>query len=95
MRWQIHGERAVYESPFVELHPDLADSLSIVDGETVRLVSRRGAAEVPARVVDTIRPDTVFAPFHWPGVNALTNDALDPTSRMPEFKVCAARLEKL
>jgi assimilatory nitrate reductase catalytic subunit len=46
-------------------------------------------------VVDTIRPDTLFAPFHWPGVNALTNDALDPTSRMPEFKVCAARLEKI
>ncbi len=80
---------------FVELHPELADSLSIVDGEEVRLVSRRGAAVLPARVVDTIRPDTVFAPFHWPGVNALTNDALDPTSRMPEFKVCAARLEKL
>jgi assimilatory nitrate reductase catalytic subunit len=80
---------------FVELHPDLAVALSIVDGELVRLVSRRGAAELPARVVDTIRPDTVFAPFHWPGVNALTNDALDPTSRMPEFKVCAARLEKL
>ncbi|OLE23559.1 MAG: nitrite reductase [Actinobacteria bacterium 13_1_20CM_3_71_11] len=80
---------------FVELHPELAESLSIVDGETVRVVSRRGAAEVPARVVDTIRPDTLFAPFHWPGINALTNDALDPTSRMPEFKVCAARLEKL
>src|SRR6266704_4369737 len=78
---------------FVELHPDLADSLSIVDGESVRLVSRRGAAVLPARVVDTIRADTLFAPFHWPGVNALTNDALDPTSRMPEFKVCAARLE--
>ncbi|OLB80937.1 MAG: nitrite reductase [Actinobacteria bacterium 13_2_20CM_2_71_6] len=80
---------------FVELHPDLADALSIMDGELVRLVSRRGAAEVPARVVDTIRPDTLFAPFHWPGVNTLTNDALDPTSRMPEFKVCAARLEKI
>jgi assimilatory nitrate reductase catalytic subunit len=81
--------------PFVELHPELAATLSIVDGDPVRVVSRRGAAELPARVVDTIRPDTVFAPFHWPGVNALTNDALDPTSRMPEFKVCAVRLEKL
>src|SRR6266508_102387 len=70
---------------FVELHPDLAATLSIVDGEPVRVVSRRGAAELPARVVDTIRPDTLFAPFHWPGANALTNDALDPTSRMPEF----------
>jgi assimilatory nitrate reductase catalytic subunit len=80
---------------FVEVHPELAEELSIVDGEPVRVVSRRGTAELPARVVDTIRPDTVFAPFHWPGVNALTNDALDPTSRMPEFKVCAVRVEKL
>ena len=43
-----------------------------------------------------IRPDTVFVPFHWGGaacVNALTSDALDPTSRMPEFKVCAVRVE--
>jgi assimilatory nitrate reductase catalytic subunit len=87
--------RKVAPNPFVELHPHLATALSIVDGEMVRVVSRRGAAEVPARVVDTIRPDTLFAPFHWPGVNVLTNDALDPTSRMPEFKVCAARLEKI
>jgi assimilatory nitrate reductase catalytic subunit len=81
--------------PFVELHPDLAIELSIVDGSLVRVVSRRGAAVLPARVVDTIRPDTLFVPFHWPGINALTNDALDPTSRMPEFKVCAARVEKV
>ena len=43
-----------------------------------------------------IRPDTVFMPFHWPGeqsANRLTIDALDPTSRMPEFKVCAARVD--
>jgi len=43
-------------------------------------------------VVATIRPDTVFVPFHWVGANRLTNDALDPSSRMPEFKVCAARV---
>jgi len=92
---RIAALRKAAPGAFVELHPELADALSIVDGETVRVVSRRGAAEVPARVVDTIRPDTLFAPFHWPGINALTNDALDPTSRMPEFKVCAARLEKL
>ena len=86
---------ATAPAPFVELHPDVAALLSIVDGEPVRVVSRRGAAVLAARVVDTIRPDTLFAPFHWPGINALTNDALDPTSRMPEFKVCAARVEKL
>jgi assimilatory nitrate reductase catalytic subunit len=46
----------------------------------------------PVRVVGTIRPDTVFVPFHWVGANRLTNDALDPSSRMPEFKVCAAEV---
>jgi assimilatory nitrate reductase catalytic subunit len=83
---------------FVELHPDPAQELSIVDGDVVRVVTRRGVVEVPARVVDTIRPDTLFVPFHWAGAaraNSATVDALDPTSRMPEFKVCAARLERV
>lgn len=83
---------------FVELHPDTAAQESIVDGEVVRVVSRRGTVEVPARVVDTIRPDTLFTPFHWGGAaraNSATVAALDPISRMPEFKVCAVRLEKL
>ena len=52
--------------------------------------TRRGELAAPVRVVGTIRPDTVFVPFHWVGANRLTNDALDPSSRMPEFKVCAA-----
>ena len=83
---------------FVEVHPDTAAALSIQDGETVRVVSRRGVVEAPARVVPTIRPDTVFAPFHWPDLaraNNATLDALDPTSRMPEFKACAVRLERV
>jgi assimilatory nitrate reductase catalytic subunit len=83
---------------FIELHPDVAHHLSIVDGEMIRAVSRRGVIEAPAHVVDTIRADTVFAPFHWSGAaraNSATSDALDPTSRMPEFKVCAVRLERL
>ena len=60
------------------------------DGEPVVVTTRRGELKAPARVVATIRPDTVFVPFHWVGANRLTNDALDPVSRMPEFKVCAA-----
>jgi assimilatory nitrate reductase catalytic subunit len=83
---------------FVELHPDAATSLSIEDGTVVRVVTRRGTVEAPARVVDSIRPDTLFVPFHWGGAaraNSVTVDALDPTSRMPEFKVCAARLERV
>jgi assimilatory nitrate reductase catalytic subunit len=94
---RIAALRRAAPGPFVELHPDAAASLSIVDGDPVRVVSRRGTVEAPARVVDTIRPDTLFVPFHWSGparANSATLDALDPTSRMPEFKVCAARLER-
>lgn len=81
--------------PFVELHPQLAVQLGIADGDQVRVTSRRGATVAPARLSDTMRLDTVFMPFHWPGVNDVTNSALDPTSRMPEFKVCAVRLERM
>lgn len=80
------------DGPFVELHPLLAGRLGIAQGQHVRLTTRRGEMTAPARVVATIRPDTVFVPFHWVGVNRLTNDALDPASRMPEFKVCAAHV---
>ena len=75
---------------FVEMHPMLAARLGARDGERVLVRTRRGEMKAPVRVVDTIRPDTVFVPFHWVGANRLTNDVLDPTSRMPEFKVCAA-----
>ncbi|MFI7384870.1 molybdopterin oxidoreductase family protein [Streptomyces sp. NPDC049813] len=83
--------------PFVELHPRLAARLGIAEGETVTVTSRRGEASAPARLTPAIRQDTVFMPFHWPGrgrANTLTNPALDPTSGMPEFKVCAVRLER-
>ncbi|MEZ0577687.1 molybdopterin oxidoreductase family protein [Nocardioides sp. MH1] len=80
------------DGPFVELHPMLADRIGARDGAPVVVRTRRGALEAPARIVTTIRPDTVFVPFHWVGANRLTNDALDPSSRMPEFKVCAAEV---
>jgi len=78
------------DGAFVELHPMLAGRIGAVDGELVLVRTRRGELKAPARVVPTIRPDTVFVPFHWVGANRLTNDVLDPASRMPEFKVCAA-----
>ncbi|WP_433501052.1 molybdopterin oxidoreductase family protein [Sphaerimonospora sp. CA-214678] len=80
---------------FVELHPDLARRLNVAPGDRVRVRSRRGTAEGEARVSAAIRPDTVFMPFHWEGVNRLTNAALDPISRMPEFKVCAVGVERV
>ncbi|MEU1510731.1 molybdopterin-dependent oxidoreductase [Streptomyces sp. NPDC005811] len=88
---------AAAPGPFVELHPRLAARLGAAEGDPVAVVSRRGRAVAPARITAGIRPDTVFMPFHWPGegrANSLTNPALDPTSRMPEFKVCAVRVER-
>jgi assimilatory nitrate reductase catalytic subunit len=82
---------------FVEIHPAMASVYQIADGDAVRLTTRRGSALAAARLTSSIRLDTVFVPFHFAGVgraNLLTNPALDPTSRMPEFKVCAARIEK-
>ncbi|MGW7106148.1 molybdopterin oxidoreductase family protein [Streptomyces xanthophaeus] len=87
---------AAAPGPFVEIHPRLAARIGAVDGSPLAVVSRRGRAVAPARITDAIRADTVFMPFHWPGegrANTLTNPALDPVSRMPEFKVCAVRVE--
>ena len=72
--------------------------LRVNDGERVRVVSRRGDGVFPALVVKTIRPDTIFIPYHWGedlAVNQLTNPSLDPISKIPEFKACAARIEKI
>ena len=81
--------------PFIELHPRLAEKLSIGDGMWATAETRRGRLTLKARVVATIRPDTIFVPYHWPGkrsVNRLTISAQDPISKIPEFKACAARL---
>lgn len=83
---------------FVEVHPAMAETLGIEEGEVVRVVSRRGEALLSAKFSHSMRHDTLFAPFHWGGkssANALTNPALDPISRMPEFKICAARIETI
>jgi assimilatory nitrate reductase catalytic subunit len=89
---------AQYPAPRVEMHPRLAARLGVADGDRVRVESRRGALELPADVVATIRPDTVFIPYHWPGAlsaNRLTARAYDPIAGIPEFKVAAVRLEKV
>lgn len=93
---QTRRVAALKARAFVELHPDLAERLGIADGDPVRVTSRRGGMVAPARLSETIRPDTVFAPFHFAGeerVNSVTSDALDPVSRMPQFKVCAVAVE--
>ncbi len=84
--------------PFVEIHPETAMKYQINDGERIKVISRRGEGIFPALVVETIRPDTIFIPYHWGeqlAANQITNAALDPTSKIPEFKACAARIEKI
>ena len=78
----------------------LAEPIAVLEriGERVKVVSRRGEGVFPALIVRTIRPDTIFIPYHWGeqlAVNQLTNPALDPTSKIPEYKACAARIEKI
>jgi assimilatory nitrate reductase catalytic subunit len=86
-----------YPEPICEMHPRLAKQLGVTNGDMVRITSRRGTMTAPAKVVESIRPDTVFIPYHWPGeksANLLTKRAIDPISGIPEFKVSAVRVEK-
>jgi assimilatory nitrate reductase catalytic subunit len=81
--------------PRLEVHPRLARRHRILTGSRVTVESRRGKVEFVAEVTADIRPDTLFAPFHWGGkdaANVLIGAALDPTSRMPEFKLAAVRI---
>ena len=88
---------AQYPEPLVEIHPQLAAQLGINDRDWTTVSSRRGEITLRAQVVKTIRPDTVFIPYHWAGAksaNRLTIAAQDPISKIPEYKVCAVRLTK-
>ncbi len=87
-----------YPEPLLEIHPNLAAQLAVQTGDQVRVLSRRGTMTLACQVVRSIRPDTVFIPYHWPeerSANLLTIRALDPISKIPAFKVCAVRLEKV
>ncbi|WP_102345074.1 formate dehydrogenase subunit alpha [Bacillus sp. Marseille-P3661] len=84
-------------TPYAEMHPELASQYNLQNGDKVKLTTRRSSMTLDVRHTKAIRNDTVFVPYHWGkelSVNQLTNPALDPTSRMPEFKVCAVKLSK-
>jgi len=86
-----------YPEPRLEIHPRLAEKLGIADGDWSTCETRRGAITLRAQVVTTIRPDTVFIPYHWAGqksVNRLTVAAQDPISKIPQYKVCGCRVHK-
>ena len=81
----------------VEVHPDDAAKLSIADGDWIRVTSRRGSVTARAKVFERPQPGLVFMTFHYAEAlgNELTLDAFDPVSKIPEFKVCAVRVEKV
>jgi assimilatory nitrate reductase catalytic subunit len=94
---RIGGLVDQYPNPRVEIHPRLAEQHRIKDGEWVTVKSRRSEITLQAMVVKTIRPDTVFIPYHWPGgrsANRLTHRTLDPRSKIPEFKVSACQIHR-
>jgi len=86
-----------YPEPKLEIHPRLAEQHGIRNGDWVTITTRRSAITLQAMVVRTIRPDTVFIPYHWPrerSANRLTHRTLDPRSKIPEYKVSACRIAK-
>jgi predicted molibdopterin-dependent oxidoreductase YjgC len=94
---KVKGLNAFMGEGLVEINPEDARTLSISDGETVRVSSRRGEITVKARVTEVSTPGVVFMTFHFAEspANVLTNPAADPVSKIPEYKVCAVRIDKL
>jgi formate dehydrogenase alpha subunit len=82
---------------YVEINPLDAEELAIKEGEMVSLTSRRGSIEAPAKLSTSVGPGVLFVPIHFGEnpANMLTNPACDPVAKIPEFKVCAANIEKL
>jgi len=89
------GLLAIYPKPLIEVNADDAERLGVNGNRRVRVTSRRGSIEAEAWVTDRVPPGMVYANFHFPeaSVNELTIAALDPVSKIPEYKVCAVKVE--
>jgi predicted molibdopterin-dependent oxidoreductase YjgC len=81
--------------PTVELSPVDAQELGVTDGDEVKITSRRGDIRIAVRLSPRVAHRQIFIPMHYQeaAVNLLTNPALDPYAGIPEFKVCAVRVE--
>jgi len=93
------SEKLEQEVPaaYVEMHPDDAAKVGLNGDRRVRVLSRRGQIELGVRVTRRIKPGIVFIPFHFAeaAANALTNAAIDPVAKIPEYKVCAVKVERV
>lgn len=94
MTGKITYLRKRWPEPYVEINPIDARKAGIASGDEVEVITRRGRFRCRAKVTSSIRPGVVSVPWHW-GANVLTNDALDPVSKIPEYKVCACKVVKV
>ena len=87
---------AEQKTGYVEIHPEDAANLAVADGDAVKLATRRGEIELPAKISQKVEPGLLFVPFHFAenSANVLTNSAFDPAAKIPEYKVCAVKIEK-
>ena len=98
MTRRVPGLMMIYPETLLEIHPEDAIRLRIASGSRVRTVSRRGTTLARAFVTDRVAPGVVFGNFHFPAeknVNNLTIGAVDPVAKIPEYKVCAVRVERI
>jgi predicted molibdopterin-dependent oxidoreductase YjgC len=88
------GLSEIYSEALVEINPQDAEELKVKDGEFVEVASRRGKIRAKAKVTEKSGKGVVFISFHFheAAVNLLTNAALDPVSKIPEYKVCAVKI---
>lgn len=91
------GIASIWDKEMAEIHPEDAEKLGLVTGQQVKIVSRRGEAISAVKVTDRVQPGMIWMSFHYTATptNALTSDALDPTTGTGEYKVCAVRIEKI
>jgi predicted molibdopterin-dependent oxidoreductase YjgC len=83
----------LYPNGVVEMSPSDAAKLKLTEGDLVAVTSKRGRVEAPVHITEKSPPGVVFMSFHWreAAVNILTNDALDPSAKIPEYKVSAVK----
>lgn len=97
MTRRSEGLNELYPEGVVEIHPEDALKYHISDRETIKVKSRRGSINISVKITSRSRKGIVFIPFHFAeaAANKLTNTAIDPVAKIPEFKVCAVNLEKV
>ncbi|RME83445.1 MAG: formate dehydrogenase subunit alpha, partial [Caldilineae bacterium] len=97
MTHRARGLEAMYPEALVQIHPKDAERAQIGDGGLIKVASRRGEIIAKAQVTDRVEPGLIFTTFHFAeaAANFLTNPAVDPQAKIPEYKVCAVKVQKV